>query len=341
MLEALARSNPADGTGYLMLAREMEVAGDLQRATRAYAAALAVAPVDRDVLMQGAARRVRAGDTAEALQILAGVLEQYDDAREKAFPVMAASLASGRDAATWKGIVARDPKWLGAFVVASCRGGVDPAVLLAIFLERASASKATVPEVDCMVGKLRDSGRWEQAYAAWLETLPRNRLADVGYVFNGGFEYDPIGEGFDWIVDPRPERDSGYRVEFVPARRRRGGEGLASGLQRKRQAGSPIAQYLALPPGRYAVSGTVRSEGIRGGHGVQWVLRCALPADSQALASSPRFASAGDWREFSFDVTVAPGCRGQRLQLDVVTTDGVAFLAGVLWFDNLAIRQYH
>ena len=42
------------------------------------------------------------------------------------------------------------------------------------------------------------------------------------------------------------------------------------------------------------------------------------------------------------DVAVPVSCPGQILQLEHVgTEEGPVFLAGTMWFDNLAARQYH
>ena len=342
-LVELLRENPANAAAYVMLAGEYERAGDTDGASRAYASAYQVAPVDRDVLASAATFFLRRGQVSQALVLLETAVEHYDDLRDSAFPVMAQSLASGREEAEWKAIIERGPAWLGAFVTTSCQRGVEPAILTPIFLSRVAAGKAQAQETACLVDHLRTAGRWDEAYQVWLDTLPRERLAQVGFIYNGGFEYQPSGVGFDWIADRALERDSGHVVEFARTNAAEGTRALRVSYNGKRQSGIPIAQYLVLRPGRYEVSGMARPESVRAGHGAHWTLRCVAggKADSP-IANSERFLGTSDWERFSFDATIPDDCPGQLLQLEAAATgEGPVFLAGTVWFDNLAIRQYH
>jgi hypothetical protein len=258
--------------------------------------------------------------------------------------VLAQVLSSGLDPKAWNAIVERDPAWLGDFVRASCRKGMDPAVLAPLFLRRAAKGAASREETGCLVQRLRASGRWDEAYQLWLDSLPRERLADVGFVFNGGFEFPASGIGFDWIPDTSLERDSGHGVEFSRTRGATGERALRVAYTGKRQSGVPIAQYLSLPPGRYSLSGLARPERVSAGHGARWTVRCVGPGEalSEPVAASDRFVGSSDWERFAFDVAIAPGCRGQLLQLEPMASGaGPVFLAGNLWFDNLVLEQYH
>ena len=342
---ALVRDDPAESAGYLVIARDLRAHGDGEGATRAYAAAYEVAPVDRDVLVSAASDALQAGRTGAALDLLARALDNDPTVQDRAYPVMEQSLASGRFTAAWASIAARNPAWLGNFVADGCRRGVDPLALVPLFLQRVATSAATPAETSCLVDRLRDAGRWDEAYQVWLDTLPPNRLGDVGFVFNGGFEYPSSALGFDWIADTRPERESGHTVEFSRTRGAAGERALRVEYNGKRQSGTPpIAQYLALSPGRYELTGLARPDAVRAGHGAQWTVRCIgeKGAASAPLAASGRFVGSSDWQPFAFDVAVPPGCHGQLLQLETVApASGPVYLAGTLWFDNLSLRQYH
>jgi hypothetical protein len=341
---ALVRGDPAESAGYLVIARELRARGEGDAATRAYAAAYEVAPVDRDVLISAASDALQAGRTAAALDLLARALDNDPSVQDRAYPVMRQSLASGRYGPAWAAIAARNPEWLGGFVADGCRRGVDPLALVPLFLQRVARSAATPAETACLVDRLRDTGRWDEAYQVWLDTLPANRLADVGFIFNGGFEYASSALGFDWIADARPERESGHAVEFSRTRGAAGERALRVEFNGKRQSGIPISQYMALAPGRYELTGVARPDGVHAGHGAQWTVRCAGEGNgaSAPLAASGRFVGSSDWQPFAFDVTVPPGCRGQLLQLETVApASGPVYLAGTLWFDNLSLRQYH
>jgi hypothetical protein len=174
-----------------------------------------------------------------------------------------------------------------------------------------------------------------------LNSLPREQLADVGYVFNGSFEFAPSGIGFDWIATKRPEREVGHTVDVVTVMGAVGKKALRVAYNGKRQVGIPIAQFLALAPGRYVFSGLGRPEGVKAGRGAQWTVRCVAGDKSAApIATSERFVGSSEWRRFTFDLDIAPGCAGQVLQLEPVGADeGITYLAGTVWFDDLVLRR--
>lgn len=341
---AVVRDDPAESAAYLVIAREQRARGNADAAMHAYAAAYEVAPVDRDVLVAAASDALQAGRVASALDLLARALDNDPGVQDRAYPVMQRALASGKYGAAWEAIASRNPAWLGGFVVDGCRRGVEPTALVPLFLRRVARSSATPPEAACLVEKLREAGRWDEAYQVWLDTLPADRLADVGFIFNGGFEYPSSALGFDWIADARPERDSGHAVEFAHTRGAVGERALRVEFNGRRQSGAPVAQYLALAPGRYELTGLARPDALHEGHGAQWTVRCVgeKGAASAPVASSGRFVGSSDWQPFAFDVAIPADCRGQLLQLEAVGAGaGPVFLAGTLWFDNLSLRQYH
>jgi hypothetical protein len=342
-LKALLHENPAHAAAYLTLGRVFEQESDMTSASRSYSAAYQVAPADRDVLATDAAFFLSRGRTMEALRLLETAVDHYPDMREVAFPAMARSLVSGREAEEWKSIAARQPAWLGPFIVSSCESGVDPGALIPMFLARVRASRAGGPEAGCLVEHLRAAGRWEAAYQLWLDTLPREKLAALGFVFNGGFEFATSGVGFDWIPDLRLERDSGHTVEFARTGTPEGQRALRVSYNGKRQSGIAMAQYLFLAPGAYEMSGIARPESVRAGHGAQWTVRCVVGGKPDSLlGQSQRFLGTSDWDRFTFTLDVPADCAGEVLQLEAVAGDsGPVFLAGTLWFDNLVVRQYH
>jgi len=201
-LRQALRSNPGQIDALLMLAGGYESSGDAKQASRALDAAYQLAPDERNVLAAVAEFQLRQGDVARALPLLDRLVDTYPEMRPGAFEILGQLLSEGREPATWKKILARNPAWLGPFIVSSCERGMDPAILVPLLLERAQSSRSPTPESACVIDRLRVNDRWQQAYQVWLNTLPRERLSEVGFVFNGSFEFAPSGQGFDW----RPTR---------------------------------------------------------------------------------------------------------------------------------------
>ena len=191
-----------------------------------------------------------------------------------------------------------------------------------------------------MTEKLRAAGRWEQAYQVWLNTLPRERLADVGYVFNAGFEHAASGVGFDWMPSRGAERETGHAVEFAATRGAGGKRALRVTYNGKRQAVPAIRQLMALPPGRYELSGRGRVDSLNSVRGVQWTLRCAAADEAPPLAASERFLGSSEWRPFTVELAIPRDCPGQVLQLEPVGMhEGTTFLSGTAWFDDLRLAR--
>jgi hypothetical protein len=324
-----------------MLAREYERDSDAKRAAGAYELASQLAPHDREVLGAAAEFQLRSGNVADGLGLLGRLAESYPDTRERVFPILADILASRQHAQAWDAVVARGQDWIGPFVLASCIRGVDAALLVPLQLNRIGSGKVSPRETECLVERLRLAGRWGEAYQLWLNTLPRARLADVGFVFNGGFEFPPSGIGFDWVATKRPEREVGHTVDVLTTMGAAGKKALRVTYNGKRQVGIPIAQFLALAPGRYVLSGMGRPEAVKAGRGVQWTVRCVSgDKPGEPIASSERFVGSSEWRRFAFDVTIIPDCAGQVLQLEPVGADeSTAYLAGTVWFDDLELRR--
>ena len=339
-LAAVLRENPGEVAALLVFAQQLERAGDASGAAKAYESALAVAPVDRDALQLSAGFFLRHGRTKEAVQQLDRLAEHYS-LYDSVFPALM-QLLPVRDSG-WDAILARNPAWLGAFIVTACRqSAVDPLILAALLQRRVSAGRAQAPEVECVTDRLRSNGQWEVAYQVWLNTLPRERLAEVGHVFNGGFERPASGIGFDWKPSLGSDRQLGHAVEFAIANS--GGAGkraLRVTYNGKRQVAPAIRQFMSVGPGRYEFSGLARIDALNSVRGVQWALRCvAKDGRSTLVAASERFLGSSEWRGFAFEAVVPEGCPGQVLQLEPVGMDeGTTFLAGTAWFDDLRLTR--
>lgn len=341
LLRSVLRENPAQPAALLLVARDAEQRERFDEAARAYAAAYQLAPLDRDVLQAAGAFHLARGKVDEALVLVGRLAEHHPETRERVFPVIAEALASRSTSPALDAILATQPEWVGPFIISSCRRGVDPAVLVPLFLKRVAAGSARPAETDCLVTRLRGAGRWDEAYQVWLNTLPDDRLNEVGFIFNGGFEFEPSAVGFDWIPTRMAEREAGHAVDLARPTGGTGKRSLKVGYNGKRQVGIPIAQYLALPPGRYEVGGIGRSDSMRVGRGVQWTIRCMADGAAGAMvAGSERFTGSSEWRPFRFEVDIGPRCGGQILQLEpVVSGEGPVYLTGAVWFDDLAARR--
>jgi hypothetical protein len=337
-LQEVIRANPADVAAMLVLARELESQGKILDAQAAYRTALDLAPLDQDVLAHAAVFFLRRDDRI-GVELLGRILDQVPALRDRAFATLHEMIKSRRQQAAVVALFERDPAWLGAFITDACTRGVDPALFVPLMLQKARGG-APLANASCAIERLRASGNWDAAYQLWLNTLPRERLTQVGFIFNGGFEYAVSGVGFDWMLQQRDERETGHVAETAVTQGGSGKRGLRVAYNGKRQSGIPVRQYLTLAPGSYELTGLARPQGIVAPRGIQWTLRCADAAQPGRIASSERFIGSSEWRPFAVDFRVDGKCPAQLLQLEPAVEEGaVAFVAGIAWFDDLAIRR--
>ena len=337
-LHTMVRDNPAEVAALLMIAHAYDVEGKGAEAQAAYRAALDLAPMDKDVLAHSASYFLRQGD-ARGVEMLGRLAAHFPVMRERVFATLHEVIAARRHRPAVVALFAHDPAWLGEFVRDACARGVDPATYVPLLLRRA-AGGAPLPQAGCAIERLRATGRWAEAYQLWLNILPRERLAEVGHVFNGGFEHAVSGTGFDWVLQPLAEREAGHVAEAVPAQGAAGRRALRVAYNGKRQSGVAARQYLVLGPGDYELTGLARPQGIVAPRGLQWSVRCADGARAAPLAVSERFVGSSEWRRFSMEIAVDGSCPAQLLQLEPATEAGaVAYVGGIAWFDDLAIRR--
>ena len=337
-LRRVIRANPGEVAAMLLLARGLESDGRRAAADAAYRTALELAPLDKDVLALSAAFYLRQDD-ARGVEILGRLAAQYPATRERAFATLHEVIASGRQPAAVAALFAREPAWLDAFVADACARAVDPAKFVPLLFAKGRAGRP-LTQAGCAIDRLRAAGRWDEAYQLWLNTLPRERLTQVGFVFNGGFEHAVSGVGFDWILQPRAERETGHVAEVVTALGTAGKRALRVAYNGKRQSGVPAQQYLTLGPGTYELSGLARPQGVVAPRGIFWTVRCADAARPRLLASSERFIGSSEWRPFAAEVRIDASCPAQLLQLEPAVEEGAAaFVGGVAWFDDLKLRR--
>lgn len=339
-LRAALDANPADARALVQYGVESDREGDAATAKRAYSAAVEIAPIDRAALRAAALLDLREGRIADAVKGFDRLVAIYPDTREMVFPLFARGLGQPEARAALEALAGGRASWMGAFVAFACRDrDVDPMLAAAVLGRRAAAGLAHRDEVGCMTERLRRAGRWDAAYQLWLNSLPRERLADVGFVFNGGFEHAPSGVGFDWIAEASPAQG----VEYLVAGGATGRRALRVTWSGKRVGGPAVRQFLALEPGRYELSGSARLEALQSVRGIQWALRCAgAAAAAPPLGVSPRFLGSGDWQRFAFPVDVPTRCAGQVLQLEPVGLhEGTTYVTGKAWFDDLRLARAH
>jgi hypothetical protein len=328
LAKRLLAIEPGQGEGFAMLAA-IAVARSAPDADALLRIAVRRASRDRDMRSKAAVSALRAGALPEAMAQLDALLRLRVSV--SLYPAMVQQSEDPRFAAALAETLAREPPWRDEFLGALLAKGSTRAVDQ-IYAGLRSRGALSSDETARWLGRMLRDGRWGQAYAHWVATL--GPLAGgIPAIYNGGFEQDPSGIGFDWQKVPRAE---GVFVELEPVP---GATGKRAAHFRfiGPAAGGGLRQPMLLGPGRYRLSLRARAEFLHTEQGLEWEITCD---GGDEIATLGPLEGSFDWRALQADFSVpASGCPGQWLELDNPATPGAAqHASGDLWVDDLAIR---
>jgi tetratricopeptide (TPR) repeat protein len=173
---------------------------------------------------------------------------------------------------------------------------------------KASAAPAEPEELRAYLERLVEERMFEDAYAVWAETLPADRLARAGPLYNSRFQYPVTNTPFDWTITEAPGRVT--RVVGEPGRRR-----LQVDFFGGRVPYRDVRHMMMLSPGDYRFVGLERAMNLRTERGLKWRIVCAM--DGETLGETGLLAGEVAWRPFVVEFTVPEGCIAQTLQLEL------------------------
>lgn len=330
------RANPLDGRSYRVLGTLAEAAGDREQAAKLFRIAAQRTP--RDLLSQAwlLDYHLAEGDLPAAMQNVDLLLR----VNPSLFPGMEPMLLSLAGAPAAHGALAErlatSPPWRGRLLQVVANKAPDAAAVAPLFERLRKAEGGLAPgELAPWLDRLGREGQWGQAYLLWVSQLPPERLAGLGNVFNGGFEWEPGQGGFDW----RFGRVAGARIDRLPVGGAVDRLALRVAFEDRRVPFAHVRQLLALGPGRYTLAGQARPDNLRTERGLVWTLSCA--SGGKPLGETLPLRGSGPWRAFEVDFEVpAQGCAAQWLVLRLpARIPAEQRIGGRAWFDALKISR--
>lgn len=335
---ALARAalaaNPLEGRAYRVLGQLAEKRGEQAEAVRLQEIATTRSP--RDLRTHAWLQRhyLLSGELSKALRHADLTLRVQPQAGDLQYPVLQILAATPRAQAGLAQLLGRQPPWREGFISHLCRNAPDSDAIAGFMTRlRLGPGGLADSELSAWVDRLTRDGRWDQAYLNWVLALPADKRDQLDNVFNGGFEREPSNSGFDW----RFGRVPGAYIERLPTSGASGDFALRISFEERRVPFDHVRQLLALPPGRYRLSGRARPEGLRSERGLVWSVQCA--DDSKQVAASDPITGQSPWKTFSVPFEVPAGrCGGQWLRLGVpARIRAEQRIGGRAWFDDLRI----
>jgi len=332
--------HPFDPSGWLALAgsamgEAAPVPADIRKVIET---TRILGPVDPQVMRAHALLALRSGNTSNGLDLVADIAAIFPGERSDAFTTLRAYI---RDPAWEQFVVARLRRgWLELddFIAHACAAGASLNDLLGLVQQVARVQPLRDDVVSCVGNRAIAQNAVPTAYWVWLNAS-RDVPKSVGNVFNGDFEQPQALRLFDWRLAAGGE----YREGFAASIRRDDSNGVHGNVLsirfNRRPLRLPIAQqFLALAPGRYALTYSLRETGVNSPGSVTWAIKCVPPGEPPAMGTATSRQSADGWSIRRQELSIPPSCTGQVLDLEVGTRlQMLQGLQGTVLFDDISI----
>jgi hypothetical protein len=337
--EAALAEDPLNARALRILGQLADASGDQVRAARLMRAAADRSRAESVAVYWMLQQSFATKDYARAASFADTLLRKRPQLMAHAIPVlgkMAESVDEGAVGAL-QATLAQDPPWRRSFF-ASLPGGISDArtpLNLLLSLE-STAAPPTTPELAGYLRFLIDRKLYELAYYTWLQFLPADELGRIGYLANPGFEKQPSGLPFDWVI----QQGTGATIDIAALPNEADARALRLDLGPGRADFRGVTQLLMLTPGTYRLAGKMKGES-RGQRGLQWTVRCAGKG-GPSLGEAPMFVGVAlAWTEFDLTFTVPDtDCRAQELRLALAARSASEQLvSGSVWYDDMQIAR--
>jgi hypothetical protein len=181
------------------------------------------------------------------------------------------------------------------------------------------------------------AGATDRAYYVWLETLSPDELKSVSLVYDGAFNHPVRGLFFDWTFKPA----EGYAHRIFPRNTASMDKTLQIDFLDFKGAFKHLSQRVRLTPGRYRLSGEVKSESLQTPQGLAFQVYCLTPSGERALDQTAALPQAAQWIVFEKAITIPEvECPDQILRLQSLSgKEAGTILRGQLALDNISIQR--
>jgi len=308
---------PLDGRNYRVLASIEDARGDVARALPLFRIAAERSPRDLPTRQKLAEYALKSGDVDQAVFQLDLIMRLNVTLWPDLLPRMVRLAEFPTTESAFVRALGQRPNWRAQFLMTLAQKAQAADAVDRLYRRLDSTSKE---ELTAWIDRLMRDRNWEQAYIAWVSSLPESQHAALGNVFDGDFAFPPSDGGFGWQMPRAPGAD----VQTVESTNAGAGKILAIEFYSAGMTFRHVSQLMVLGPGRYVFRGKAQADRLDTGRGLQWVLTCA-EGQQQILASSPLLVGTQPWRDFAVPFEVPAGlCGGQWLRLQMGAPDRIS-----------------
>jgi hypothetical protein len=304
-------------------------AGRLDEARHAAEHGVALAPVDADGCRRAALVLLQANDLTGAAPYLRCELE-YGQRQHEVLDL--AHAVYGDDATVLATVVPSDGASVRRYLTwAHDRSNVDAALLAWQALAPYGPTAAErLRQIDFLVTR----GAIAPAEALWVATYGAHR---PGSLFDGGFEGDPIGVGFGWILRPV----DGARMALTATAAAHGQRGLSIEFQGGNLDFGDVWQVVPVVAAhRYHLSALVRSDGVTSLSGPRFRVEGHTTCPGMVPADGPEIRGTRAWGPVAVEFATPLACQAVLVRVVRPPTERLdRDLRGRLDVDDVTLRD--
>lgn len=334
---AALRAYPLEGRSYRILGQIADAEKKTDQAFVLYQKAVHYSPRDLDSHLWLLNYSLRTENADLAVHHLDRLLRMQIDLLPPLMPTIAglATQPSSQDALI--NVMIKNPSWrLPAINTLTAQQGAS--TKYAVFFDRLGKTHGGLSEREqqAWLGALNLDQQWPLAYLTWASQLPAATQLELGNLFNGSFEHEPLPGGFDWQFDEVP----GASIDLESRDGISGNKALHLNFEGRRVPFNGVRQTLVLPAGSYRFSGKGLAENLMTELGLVWSVQC-LGSGETLATGEPWKGRSVQWQAFSLDFTVPrEHCSAQSLVLKLPARIAAEQeIAGSLWFDAFRIQK--
>ena len=329
------RLDPTAGTPLLGLAQGTD---DRQRADLLVQSAVALQPSNPQVLKQAAAYWIQRGEADKAIGAWSAALTADPRERQAIFPLFLKLFEDERTRGLLAHYADRPPTWWDGYFQEVAESASDVETVRSLYVLRRTGSAVPLSDAEraAYVTRLRKEGMSTEAYIAWVNGLDDTHRRLLGLVNNGGFEADPVPNGWDWYLSPTKN----LVIELAATHGADGRRALHLAFRGFDRDFRHVHQDLFLEPGTYRLTGMARPNGLKTSGGLKWAVECESRGRTTRIAETERFLGSSPWQPFDLRFEIPGDCGQPVLRLvGAVRVSGDRRIDGSLWFDTLRIQR--
>lgn len=176
--------------------------------------------------------------------------------------------------------------------------------------------------------------RSAEAFSIWDELFGGSKNDSL--FWNGGFENEPLGRGFDWQIG----KVDGVSIDFDWRKKFKGTKSLRLEFDGKHNVDfSHVSQVIPIEPDRdYLLTSYIATQGITTRNGISWDVYC-YPKGNMTKSTEP-LTETTDWKRVELPFHTPSDCKSVVVRLRRYKSEKLdRYISGTAWVDDVKLLK--